>query len=222
MNGAMPGPGRDEDVGPLVVRLEQEPALRPDHPHLVPERQPPQQRREAEDRDEPDVELVAAVTGLARGRRHRVGPLDELAVGEDPDRQVLARLEPDRLALELDPEVGEVVGLVDTPDETGVVGLRLGVDVAGVVERSVIDRSPPGDWALVVRIASAVPGAPSVVVRRDAAGHPAPVYRAGGAGRGPTGPWRSPSRSATVSNGSRNRLVPVASAAPPYNPDGPM
>ena len=73
------------------------------------------------DRDEPDVELVAVGAGVARRGRDRVRPLHELAVGEDADRHVLAGLERGRLAVELHPEVGEVVGLVDAPHERRVV-----------------------------------------------------------------------------------------------------
>ena len=42
-----------------------------------------------------DVELVAFGPGDARGGRHRVRPLPQLVVGEDPDRHVLAGLERD-------------------------------------------------------------------------------------------------------------------------------
>ena len=128
------GPGRDEQMGPAVVRLEQEPALGPDHPHPVPDRQPPQERREPDDRHESDVELVAAGHRVARRGRDGIGTLPELPIGEHAGRHVLAGFERDRLAVVLDPEVCEVVLLVDAADEGGVVLGCARVDDALVVD----------------------------------------------------------------------------------------
>ena len=52
---------------PLVVGLEHELALRPDHPHALADRHPPQQRRERPALDEADVELVALGAVTAGG-----------------------------------------------------------------------------------------------------------------------------------------------------------
>ena len=58
---------------PVVARLEQELALRPDHPHPVADRQVPQHRRERAALDEPQVELVAGRAGLAGGEATEYG-----------------------------------------------------------------------------------------------------------------------------------------------------
>ena len=63
----------------VVVGLQHEATLGPDHAHLVAHGQPPQQRREAEDGHETHVELVALVGRVPRSRGHRVGPLVEHA-----------------------------------------------------------------------------------------------------------------------------------------------
>jgi len=60
------GPRRDVQVGPLVVGLQEELALRPDHPHPVADRQLEEHRRERPALDEADVELVALRRGHGR------------------------------------------------------------------------------------------------------------------------------------------------------------
>ena len=80
---------------------------------------------------EAQVDLVAGVARVARRRRHRIRPLDDLAVDEDADRHVLARLEGRRLAVEPDPEVGQALVLVDATDQRRVVALVIGRDDAG-------------------------------------------------------------------------------------------
>ncbi len=142
------GSGRDEQVRSSVVGFEEELALRPDHPHPVPDRQPPQQRREPDDRHQAHVHLVAGVAGLARRRGDRIRPLPQLAVGEDTGGHVLARLERDHVGVVLDPEVGEVVGVIDALDERGVVLRGVRFDDAVVVGESHADRSPSGPGSI--------------------------------------------------------------------------
>ena len=115
-------------MGARVNRLQHEAALRSDHAHPVADRQAPERGREADHRHVADVELVALRAGRARRRRNRVGTLHELVVGEDADGHVLARLEVRGLAVELHPEVRQVVGLVLAPDERRVVLRRVGRD----------------------------------------------------------------------------------------------
>jgi hypothetical protein len=79
-----------------------------------------------------DVELVATVTRVAGGGRDGVRTLPELAIGDDADRHVLAGLEGDRISVELDPEVGQFVRVIDSSDEGGVVLGGGGVDDAVV------------------------------------------------------------------------------------------
>ena len=155
------GPGRDVQVRPRVLGLEHELALGPDHPHRVAHRQPPEQRGEALDRDQPHVELVA-LAGDARGGGDRVGALHELAVGDDADGHVLPGLEGDRIAVVADPEEGEVIGLVDAAHERGVVLLRLGRDDAGVF---VSGGSRP-QCTVGRRLQSHPPGSPAPHTRR--------------------------------------------------------
>ncbi len=117
---------------PLVLGLEDELAFRADHPHSLADRHPPQQRGERPALDEADVELVAVCSGDDGRRGHGIRALDDLAVDHDPDRHVLAGLERRRVAVEADPEVGERVGFVLAPHESGVVDGRLRVDKARI------------------------------------------------------------------------------------------
>ena len=116
-----------------VVGLEHELALRADHPHPGPRLEAPEQRREADDGDQADVELVALGARDGRRRRHRIRPLPELLVGEDPDRHVLPRLEGDRLVVEPDPDGGQVLRVVDPLHQGGVVLGGVSGDDAGVL-----------------------------------------------------------------------------------------
>src|SRR4051812_13230572 len=116
-------------MDPVVVGIEGELAFRPDHPHPMADRELPQEWRELAALDEPDVHLVALVAGYARVGRNGIGSLDDprrkpsLALREDPDRHVLAGLEGRRVAVEPNEERGQRLGVVDPPDEAGVVAL---------------------------------------------------------------------------------------------------
>ena len=115
-------------MGSVIVRPEDELALRSDHPHPVAHGQFPEQRRERPALDEPDVELIPLGADDGRRGRHRIRSLHDLAVDHDPDCHVLAAHERGGLAVESDPEVGQRVRLVLAADEPGVVDGRLGVD----------------------------------------------------------------------------------------------
>ena len=145
---------------PVVVGQEHELALRTDHPHAVPDRQPPQQRREGPALDKPDVHLVAVGPGRRRRRRDRIRALDHTALDHHADRHVLAALERGRIAVEADPEVGERIVLVDPADEGRVVLLRRGFDDPRVVGQ---DRLGHGRGRRLRRVdRSMVPGRTTV------------------------------------------------------------
>ena len=107
--------------------------------------QAPQQRREAQDGHEADVELVALVSGHFRRRRDRVRALHDLVVGVHADGHVLAGLEVCRLAVELDPEGGQIVCVIDALDQPGVVRLVFRLDYARVFR--VVSHRRDGNWS---------------------------------------------------------------------------
>ena len=99
------GPGRDEQVRPIVVGLEHELALRSDHPHPVADRQPPEQRRERAALDQPDVELVAARRRRrAAARRPSTGRCTSLPSAKTPIVMYWPGSNGVGLAVEPDPE----------------------------------------------------------------------------------------------------------------------
>ncbi len=89
-------------------------------------RQVPQDRGERPSLHQAEIHLVAGIAGIHRRRRDRIGPLDDPAVHEHADRHVLPGLERGRVAIEPHPEVGEVLVLIDAPDERRVVPLVVG------------------------------------------------------------------------------------------------
>ena len=119
----------------LIVGLQHEAALGPDHAHLVADGQAPEQRREAQDGHQAHIELIA-LSGPGRwSRGHRVGSLVEHVIGIHADGHVLAGLEVSSLAIRPDPEACQVRHLIVlAPDERGVVLLIVGGDDARVAE----------------------------------------------------------------------------------------
>lgn len=115
-------------MGPIVVRLEGEPAFRANHPHPITNGEAPQQRSELAASDESDVELIAVRTGDIGIGGDREWSLNDPSIGEYANSHVLTRLERLPVGIESDPEIGERVVLVDAPNQRRVVLGRRRID----------------------------------------------------------------------------------------------